>query len=95
MPYCRKKKKKAVSEGRQQCQGSQKWKDIPSSPPTGVHIPETLPVPIRCETERKDPWEQLPASNYSQDVGNSLKTQSCYQELVICSQGVHPAGSGC
>lgn len=52
-------------------------------------------MPTPCETERKDPWEQLPASNCSQDVGNSLKTQSCYQELVICSQGVHPADFGC
>lgn len=31
-----------VSGGRQQCQGSQNWKDNPSSPPAGVHIPNPL-----------------------------------------------------
>lgn len=60
----------------------------------GAPTSSALPVPVLCETARKDPWEQLPASNCSQDAGNSLKTQPCYQELVICSQRVHPAGFG-
>lgn len=44
-----------VFDGRQQCQGSQKWKDIPSSPPAGLRLQEPSaweqppPLPRLCQ----------------------------------------------
>lgn len=70
------------------------WPEHPGAECLGAAASSASPVPALGEAAGGDPWEQPPTSNRSQDAGNGLKPQSCYQELVICSQGVHPAGSG-